>query len=194
VLRALSRPDIAVQTEAGDDDALIVASRTEPLAFQHLHERYAARVYRYLHLRAASPEDAADLTQAVFLKLWQARSTYRPGKAPFPAFLFRIARNALTDAHRRRRPTLSWDGVAEVIPDQTGDPEAVALRNERLARLRRLVARLDPQKRELLALRFAGGLSAREIAPVVGKSEAAVKKQLTRIIDSLEEHYRDELD
>jgi hypothetical protein len=53
--------------------------------------------------------------------------------------------------------------------------------------------RASTSKRELLALRFGSGLSAREIAPIVGKSEAAVKKQLTRTIATLKEHYRDEL-
>ena len=56
------------------------------------------------------------------------------------------------------------------------------------------MSRLDTNKRELLALRFAAGLTSREIAAVVGKGEGAVKKQLFRIIASLKEHYVEEPD
>jgi RNA polymerase sigma-70 factor (ECF subfamily) len=72
-------------------------------------------------------------------------------------------------------------------------PDAIAEKRERLARLRALLERIEPAKRELLALRFASDLSSREIAAVVGKSETAVKKQLTRTIAQLKEYYRDEL-
>lgn len=70
-------------------------------------------------------------------------------------------------------------------------PEALAERRERLERLGALLGQIDSGKRELLALRFGSGLSAREIAPIVGKSEAAVKKQLTRMIANLKEQYVD---
>jgi RNA polymerase sigma factor (sigma-70 family) len=69
------------------------------------------------------------------------------------------------------------------------EPEADLLRRESLARLRELLAELDHGQRELLALRFAGQLSSPEIAAVVGRSPAAVKKQLTRILQSLKERY-----
>jgi RNA polymerase sigma-70 factor (ECF subfamily) len=73
-------------------------------------------------------------------------------------------------------------------------PEDLVLRRERLDRLRAMVSRLDANKRELLALRFAAGLTSREIGTVVGKSEGAVKKQLFRIIASLKEQYVEEPD
>jgi len=54
-----------------------------------------------------------------------------------------------------------------------------------------LVRELDEGKRELLAMRFAAGLTSREIAAVLGKSETAIKKQLTRIVRNLKERYRE---
>jgi len=176
------------------DEALVAAARERSDAFGELYERYLPGVYRYLRARTASGDEAADLTQLVFLRVLRALPRYRAGRVPFASWLFRIARNAATDAHRRRKPAVSWDYVPELsTPDDHDGPEALALRQERLTHLRALLARLDPSKRELLAFRFAAGLSAREIAPIVGKSEAAVKKQLTRIIATLKEYYRDEL-
>jgi RNA polymerase sigma-70 factor (ECF subfamily) len=177
------------------DDALVAAAQARPEAFGELYQRYLPRVYRYVRTRAASADDAADLTQVVFLKALASLSGYRLGGSPFASWLFRIARNAATDTYRRRRPTVALDALPDVFDASASEtPEAAALRQERLDRLRLLVSRLDPAKRELLALRFAACLTVPEIARVVGKREGAVKKQLFRIIASLKEQYVEELD
>lgn len=174
----------------GDDDLLVAAARHDPEAFGHLYRRHLPAVYRYLAARAASPEEAADLTQQVFLRAFQALPSYREGRGGFASWLFRIARNAATDASRRRRPSAPFD---EFVIEPSPTPEASALALERHRQLRTAIRTLPAQKQDLLALRFAAGLSSREIAAVVGKSESSVKKQLTRTIQSLKEHYRDEL-
>ncbi len=182
---------IVVSTEdVPEDGTLIAVAQREPEAFGSLYERYVTRVYRYLRARTRTEEDAADLTQQVFLRAFDAFPTYRAQDVPFAAWLFRIARNAVIDSHRRQRDTRSWDGLPEALqPTDTAGPEAAAIRAESLQRLGDLLLRLDAGKREMLALRFAGGLTAREIALVTGKSEAATKKQLTRTIHYLKEHY-----
>jgi RNA polymerase sigma-70 factor, ECF subfamily len=175
---------------ASDEPALVEAARTDPAAFGTLYQRYLARVYRYLRAHSGSDEDAADLTQQVFLRALDALPTYRQRGAPFGAWLFRIARHAAIDAHRRQRSTVAWEALpAALQPSSAHDPEASAIERETLARLGELVIKLDKEQRELLALRFAARLSAPEIAIVVGKSPAAVKKQLTRLVRSLREQY-----
>jgi RNA polymerase sigma-70 factor (ECF subfamily) len=180
--------------DATADDDLVAAALERPDTFGVLYERYLPRVYRYMLGRSGSRDDAADLTQLAFTRAFDGLAKYRPNRAPFVAWLFRIARNTATDAHRRRRATVPWGGLPEALSASDGaGPEAVAQKRERLARLRIQLEQMDPGKRELLALRFAGDLSSREIAAVTGKSEAAVKKQITRTIASLKEHYSDEL-
>jgi RNA polymerase sigma-70 factor (ECF subfamily) len=175
------------------DGALIEAALVQPEAFGLLYQRYMPRVYRYVSTLTASSDEAADVTQQTFIKAMSALSTYRAGRASFSAWLLRIARNAAFDAHRRRRPSVRWDTLAGLVVEAGCEsPEALVLKQERLTRLRALVQELDPAKRELLALRFAAGLTSREIGAVVGKSEGAVKKQLFRIIASLKEHYLEE--
>ena len=182
--------DYAVES---DEAALIEEARINPLAFDTLYRRYLARVYRYLRARSESDEDAADLTQQVFLHAFHALPGYQQRGLPFAAWLFQIARHAVTDSYRRRRAALSWDAlpVALEAAQDEQDPERIALRQERLARLQTLLAKLDARQRELLALRFAAGLSSSQIAAVIGKSPAAVKKQLTRIIANLKEQYHE---
>ncbi|QBD75352.1 RNA polymerase sigma factor [Ktedonosporobacter rubrisoli] len=170
---------------------LVEAARANPADFAPLYNAYSMRVYRYLRTRASSDEDAADLTQQVFLKVLEALPGYRPRGIPFAAWLFRIARHVAIDHHRRHKNIQYWDLLSDIVQSPSEqDPEAVALKQENLARLRSLLARLDVQKRELLALRFAAGLSTVEIAQVVGKSHASVKKQITRTLQSLKEQYR----
>ena len=184
----------AAPAESIEDAELVAATLEHSDAFGLLYERYLPRVYRYLLSRCGSRDEAADLTQIAFTRAYGNLSRFRPGRAPFAAWLFRIARNAAADAHRRRRATVSWDGLPEALTAANGaQPDAIAEKRESLARLRALLERIEPVKRELLALRFASDLSSREIAAVVGKSEAAVKKQLTRTIAQLKEYYRDEV-
>jgi len=184
----------AVPADNREDAQLISAALEHADAFGLLYERYLARVYRYMLSRCGSREEAADLTQIAFTRAYDNLARYRPTRAPFVAWLFRIARNAAADAYRSRRTTVSWDGLPEALTASDGaQPDAIAEKRERLARLRSLLERIDPAKRELLTLRFASDLSSREIASVVGKSESAVKKQLTRTIAQLKEYYRDEV-
>ena len=179
--------------ERREDAELVAAALQRPDEFGLLYERYLPGVYRYLLSRCGSREEAADVTQTAFTRACDNLARYQPGRAPFAAWLFRIARNAAADAHRRRRTTVSWDGLPEALTAASAAlPDAIAEKRERLARLRTLLERIEPVKGELLALRFASDLSSREIAAVVGKSEAAVKKQLTRTIAQLKEYYRDE--
>jgi RNA polymerase sigma-70 factor (ECF subfamily) len=174
----------ALQREA----ELIEAAKENPVAFEPIYQHYRARIYHYLFLRIGCQEDAADLTQQVFLKALMALPDYRSRGIPFEAWLFRIASHAVQDTYRRKKTTISWDRLPE-MEQLAGypNPENIYLQRERLSRLQQLLGLLDSRKRELIALRFSAGLSSSEIALVVGKSPAAVKKQLTRILQSLKE-------
>ncbi|HLZ22860.1 MAG TPA: sigma-70 family RNA polymerase sigma factor [Ktedonobacterales bacterium] len=177
-----------------DERALVAAAQADPQAFAALYARFAARVYRYIRAHVPTDDEAADLSQQVFLRALDALPAYHERGAPFAAWLFQIARRVVIDAARRRRPTIAWEALpAHLHPEAEGsNPETAVLRDETLTRLRVLVAKLDAEKRELLALRFAGQLSAPEIAAVVGKSPEAVKRQLTRIVHALKEQFHGE--
>jgi len=181
-----------VATDIGAWSETSTAERPAADRFDQIYLQHMPRVYRYLNARLGSVEDAADVTQLVFMRAWSALPSYTSGKAPFAAWLFRIARNAATDHRRATRPLVALDDADPFERNEASDPLAAALASERAARLRTLIGELSQEKQELLALRFAAGLSSREIAAATGKSEAAVKKQLTRTLGALKEHYRDE--
>lgn len=188
--RTNERGSLLVSTHANDEAALIRAAQAEPEAFGLIYQRYIDRVYSYMRARLTSEDDASDLTQQVFFRAFQALPRYRTGKTPFAAWLFRIAANAVTDEFRRKRaPALALQFLPESLSPAT-DSSFEPDESHRLEVLRESVARLSERDRELLALRFAAGLTAREIAALKGKSEAAIQKQLSRTIADLKEHYR----
>lgn len=163
-------------------------------AFAEIYCRYARRVFHYVLTYTETVDDAADLTQHVFLRVFEALPRYRQQGAPFSAWLFRIARNAAIDTYRRRHKTLPWEHIPiSWQPLTDDDPEALVLRVEALNRLRLLVAQLGPEKQEMLYLRFAGELTAGEIGAVIGKSKAAVQRQMTRTMQQLKERYHEEI-
>jgi len=169
----------------------IQAAQDDPRAFGPLYECYRDPVYRYLRSRTETAEEAEDLVQQVFLRALDALPQYHPDRSPFVAWLLGIARNASIDAHRRRRVTRTWDLVPEVLRTGGSEVETEVISREEHGRLSRLFAALPPDKRELLVLRFVAGLTIREIAATLGKSEAVTKKQLFRTLQTLKEHYHD---
>ena len=172
------------------DDRLAVEARTDPNAFAPLYERHVERVYRYLRARGANEDDAAELAALTFERALSNIDRYRPGGSGFGPWLLRIARNAFIDAGRRQsHRSLDLDETAGLTaPGQS--PEDMAIEAEERRWIHSLVARLPEVQRDALALRFAGDLSSREIAPVIGKSEAATKKLLTRSLATLKEAMR----
>ncbi len=173
-----------------DEDAALRAARADPAAFAPLYRRYRDRVYWYVRARTATDEDAADLTQQIFAQAVAALGQYRSGRGSFAAWLFAIARHALANFHRHHRPTIAWDALPGALHPVAGDdPLAEALRREDLGRVRILVAALDADKRDLLALRFVARLTIGEIAAVIGKSEAATHKRLTRTLHALAKQF-----
>ena len=173
----------------------IEAAQVNSADFEPLYLRYRERVYRYVRTRLASDEDAADLTQQIFLQAMIALPKYRQRGVPFAVWLFRIARYAAINLSSRQPERVSWDALPETvlfIGTVEPGPEEFVMRQEALGYLRELLSSLNAEKRELLALRFAAGLNSIQIAALVGKKPEAVKKQINRLLQSFREHYQHE--
>ncbi len=173
--------------------ALVAAARHDRAAFSQLYRQYLPRIYRYLLARLPTPDDAADACQQVFLKALEAIPSYDERGLPFAAWIFRIARNTAIDAVRRRRSTVPWEHLPESAhPHEPEQPESAFLRRESLSRFEELLAPLDDDRRDLLTLRFVAGLTSKEIAGILGKSDGAVRTQLSRTLKTLKEHHHAE--
>jgi RNA polymerase sigma-70 factor (ECF subfamily) len=183
--------------DAPDDDvALVRAAQQDRAAFAPLYRRYRHRVYAYLYTRLSNAEDAADLTQQVFVQALGALPRFRPDGRPFAGWLFRIARNAAVDHQRRqRRGAVTLEQVPEdLLPRADQDLEAQVVRQEALAHLNTTLETLDPATRDLLLLRFMGQLTTAEIGAAIGTSPAAASKRLQRALQTLKEQYHEPRD
>ena len=141
------------------------------------------RVYNFFRYRVGDDALAEDLTALTFEKAWRARETFRQDAGAVTAWLFAIARNAATDHFRADRSEVQLDAVTEV--GSHFSVEENFQREDDSRRLEFLLAKLNVRDRELLAIKYGGGLTNREIARVTGLSESNVGTILNRIVSRL---------
>jgi RNA polymerase sigma-70 factor (ECF subfamily) len=168
-----------------DGDLVWAAQRGDASAFGSLYERYFDRIYGYLAYHLGDPDEAEDAAAQVFLRALEALPRFRWTGVPVRAWLYRIAHNLVIDVRRRRRrhpeSTLA-DGHADgLVADghadgrRLGDPAGWLA--EKVAR-EALVAAVDDLtalQRQVILLKFAGGMSNAEVAAVLDRTEGAVK-------------------
>jgi RNA polymerase sigma-70 factor (ECF subfamily) len=156
---------------------------TTSLPFDALYRRSFPRVYGYVATLLRDRSAAEEVTAQAFERAYRRRRTFRASRGSQEAWLFGIARNAALDELRRRKRRASLEvdpeDTAAISPDEHADG---ALRRETV---RAALGRLAPRERELVALKFAGGLSNEEIARVVGISASNVGTRLHRTLEKL---------
>jgi RNA polymerase sigma factor (sigma-70 family) len=155
--------------------ALVTQARADAAAFAALYDHYFSRVFNYVRYRLPDAQTADDVTAQVFERALNSIDSYRPEKAPFSAWLFAIARNAVNDQLRRqrRRRWISLDILSNRSSHEPGPVDIVSdteLQDELLA----AVGRLGRRERDLIGLKFAAGLTNRRIAELTGLSESNV--------------------
>ena len=136
-------------------------------ALRFLYLRYADNVYGYVCSIVRDEHEAEDVTQHIFAKLMTALDRYESRVVPFSAWILRVAHNAAIDHMRARRPMPCEEVRSTELPvDVSG--------RERFADLQLALDALPPEQRDVIMLRFLVGLSPREIAERLGRSEDAV--------------------
>lgn len=176
---------VPVDESDGEISRIIVQARTRPAAFRPLYVEFFPRIYRYCLRRVSVPQEAEDLTSHIFTQALTGLAGFRGGS--FAAWLFRIAHNAVANHLRDRRMSIPWDETVELPVED--EMLGRLIDAEERTRLARLIATLPDSERELLALKIAGGLSAKEIGQVIGKNEGAVRVSLHRLVGQLREDW-----
>jgi RNA polymerase sigma-70 factor, ECF subfamily len=154
-------------------------------SFESLYERSFPRVYAYVASLLRDRAAAEDVTSQAFERAYRKRHRYRPSRGTAEAWVFGIARNAALDELRRRKRGARLETDPEDVAADS--PEDQVERVFRREILRAALAGLDKRERDLVALKFAGGLSNSEIAEVLGTSESNAGTRLHRTITKLRE-------
>ena len=184
-------PPVGIEAFGPVPDVIDRARNGDRAAFAELYDTHVDSVYRYLLYRVREPSDAEDLTSEVFTRAFANIHRYRWQGKSFLAWLYTIARNAVTDRRRRERPTVEIDtayGLAEDGP--TAHERAV--HGEAVDALRGAVQHLTAEQQEVLVLRFVENRSSREVAKMLGKNEGAIRALQFRALGRLRKLLREE--
>jgi RNA polymerase sigma-70 factor (ECF subfamily) len=169
------------QATESDERLLIEAAQKDPSRFAELYELHFDRVYAYVARRVRDRAETQDLTAHVFQQALANLGKFKWRGAPFAAWLYRIASNAIAD-HARRNMRATNDQESKVETTSAAvDLEGV----ERRARVFRAVEKLPDDQRRVIVLRFAEEKSIREIADELGRSEGAIKQLQFRGLENL---------
>ena len=189
VVAAPARPRDLRGGANGTDAALVVAAKAgDASAFGELYERHRDAIYRFCLARTGTSHDAEDLTADVFVKALHSIDRYQDRGLPFAAFLYRIARNAAIDRSRTLKQPLSVDGLL-VEPASKQNVEAEASFAVERSILMAALARLKPDHRAVLVMRFIEGYAALEVAQLLGKTEGAVRTLQHRALERLRQEF-----
>ena len=153
---------------------MVGAQQGDLTGFAEIYDAYFDRIFRYAFARIGDRAEAEDLAGDVFLRALQAIKSYKPGGAPFSAWLFRIAHNRVVD-HFRRKSRRQTDELHDNIPLVTPPPDEAVATQMTIEDVLRVMGDITEAQRHVIALRFASGLSIAETAQALGKKEGAVK-------------------
>ncbi|MBI3971624.1 MAG: sigma-70 family RNA polymerase sigma factor [Chloroflexi bacterium] len=189
-MAAVDTADRANATEAvGVTDEILVrnAQAGDTACFGQLYQRYVDGVYSYLSFKIGNATEAEDLAEQVFLKALESLGGYKWTGVPFKAWLFRIAHNLLVD-HLRRKTKRTSEPLDEALPDRRRETDPEDMLIERLTRqgLIHAVDQLTELQKQVISLKFAGGLTNAEAARIMGKTEGAVKALQHAALQSLQ--------
>ena len=163
-------------------------------AWDSLAKTYWRRVFNIAYKFVARYEEAEDLTQEIFVKLFRALPTY-DRRASFETWLTRLSRNLCIDHYRRRRRE-SETFITEIDPDAIplddlwSRPDATLEQRDDISMVRRALAKLPPTFREPVALRDIHELSYEQIASRLQLPEGTVKSRINRGRRELARHLK----
>lgn len=169
-----------------DEHSLIHSCQQGNLAdFDGLYTRHLKGVYAFVFYRVMDKMTAEDLTSQTFIKALESIGSYDARKGAFSTWLYRIARNTVTDFYRTNRPHSDVD-VEEVWDIQSDDNPFLKLVDKLSAeQIHKVLKAMPKEKRAILMMRLWDNLSYKEIADLTGKSEAACKMTFMRTLESL---------
>ena len=165
------------EQENGDPQVLT------PRAFEALYRRMWPNIVDYLRFRVGDAE-AADIAADVFTRAWSARQQHDPSRGAPSAWLWGIARNAARDWHRAHVVRVG------TLPEDLAADDELAARGAQsvaMAQVNAALSTLDGIDQDIIALRFGGGLSHREVGHTLGLSDTAAAQRLHRALGRVRE-------
>ena len=157
---------------------LVEAAQRDPRLFAALYDAHFDRIYAYAAMRTRNREAAQDITSEVFHQALANLAKFEWRGAPFSAWLYRIASNAIADR-------AAQSAREQAAPQHEGEPSADLEEVEQRAQLSSLMRDLPADQRRVIEMRFVDDQGIRDIAKELGRSEGAVKQLQFRALQNL---------
>ena len=158
-------------------------------AFEELYNAFVDKIYRYIYYRT-NKEDALDLCETVFLKVWENIRSYKTGRKYFSPWIYRIAHNIVVDHYRMARETVE---LSYEVPMEDREQDPMKLTENKLNNevLMEAVSQLKEKYREVIILKYVNDLSNREIARIMKRTEGNLRILKFRALKSLKQILKD---
>jgi RNA polymerase sigma-70 factor (ECF subfamily) len=154
-------------------------------AFTYLYGQYVDRVYYFAVGLVRSPEDAQNITQEVFVKLWETRHRIDTGSS-FNGYLFTIARNIIFNQHRKRINERTYlDYLSRSFVDSEAKTEQEVYLKELQSTIDTCIENLPPQRRKVFEMSRFRGLSHKEISEELGIAEKTIAAHMRLALQDL---------
>jgi RNA polymerase sigma-70 factor (ECF subfamily) len=169
----------------GEENLIRQAQAGSAESFGTLYDHYVPQIYRFVLLKVTAREEAEDLTHEIFLRAWRKIKAYQIRGFPFSSWLYQIARNQVIDHYRLKKNQISLEMVDVDLVKAEESVERDVERLLSLDRVREAMKDLSHDEQDVLIMRFVEGLSHREIASTISKSEGAVRLIQHRALNAL---------
>lgn len=171
-----------------------LAKKGDADAFAKIYEAYFVPVFRYVYLRVKSRQDAEDLTQIVFLKVYQAVSRFEERNVSPLAYFFIVARNTVIDHWRKKKEIFleNTEMEREVArtPPAAENPGDIVQKNQNLDMLHQGIQELTEEQQNVIILKFINDLSNKEVGKIMQRSDEAVRQLQCRALKALRQHFK----
>lgn len=165
----------------------------DPAAWEDIVRAHHRRIYNICYRFTGSPDDAEDLTQEVFIKIYRTLNSYDLSKGAFTTWLTTVTRNLLVDHFRRSKQDRITDSIdqnsqndedyptlGENLPDKQATPDERFATRQKQAMVQQALTRLSPDLREAVILRDLQDMDYKEIAAALKVPEGTVKSRINR--------------
>ncbi len=161
--------------------------------FSRIYDQYINKIYRFVYLKVSSQEIAEDITSKVFLKSWESYQKSRQPIQNINAFLYQVARNAVTDHYREdgRTKIISTDSTFEIADTRTNLHEKAMLTAD-MEVVKKAIQGLKKDYQDVLIWHYLEDMSTPLIAEILNKPAGTVRVMIHRGLQYLKDELRGE--
>lgn len=169
--------------KAEEEKIVIACQNGDPEKFGELYDLYIRKIYDFVYYKTHHKETAEDITSLVFLKAFEKIKSFDHTKGSFSSWVYQIARNSVIDHYRTKKAFISIDDVWDLAgkEDIARDFDTA----QKLEKVEKYINALNGEQRDIVMLRVWQEMPYREIAEIMGKSEASCKMAFSRAMGEL---------